>query len=64
MAIEGSQGRGNNGNQACGRAFVMGVEEARQDPNIVTGTFTLNNHYATTLFDSGADYNFVSTTFI
>ncbi|GJY47382.1 putative reverse transcriptase domain-containing protein [Tanacetum coccineum] len=27
-------------------------------------TFTLNNHYATTLFDSGADYSFVSTTFI
>ncbi|GJU40354.1 putative reverse transcriptase domain-containing protein [Tanacetum coccineum] len=38
--------------------------EARQDPNIVTGMFTLNNHFATTLFDSGADYNFVSTTFI
>ncbi|GKB16521.1 putative reverse transcriptase domain-containing protein [Tanacetum coccineum] len=64
MAIEGGQGHGNNGNQARGRAFVMGVEEARQDPNIVTGTFTLNNHYATTLFDSGADYSFVSTTFI
>ncbi|GJR34811.1 putative reverse transcriptase domain-containing protein [Tanacetum coccineum] len=30
----------------------------------MTGTFTLNNHYATTLFDSGADYSFVSTTFI
>ncbi|GKD49045.1 putative reverse transcriptase domain-containing protein [Tanacetum coccineum] len=27
-------------------------------------TFTLNNHYATILFDSGADYSFVSTTFI
>ncbi|GJU36891.1 putative reverse transcriptase domain-containing protein [Tanacetum coccineum] len=26
--------------------------------------FTLNNHFATTLFDSGADYSFVSTTFI
>ncbi|GJV04356.1 putative reverse transcriptase domain-containing protein [Tanacetum coccineum] len=40
------------------------VEEARQDPNIVMGTFTLNNHFATTLFNSGADYSFVSTTFI
>nr|GEX52875.1 hypothetical protein [Tanacetum cinerariifolium] len=29
-----------------------------------TGTFTFNNHYATTLFDSGDDYSFVSTTFI
>ncbi|GKC74040.1 putative reverse transcriptase domain-containing protein [Tanacetum coccineum] len=43
---------------------MLGAEEARQDPNIVTGTFTLNNHFATTLFDSCADYSFVSTTFI
>ncbi|GKA93763.1 putative reverse transcriptase domain-containing protein [Tanacetum coccineum] len=57
-------GHGNNGNQIHGRAFMLGAEEARQDRNIMTGTFTLNNHYATTLFDSGADYSFVSTTFI
>ncbi|GKA93760.1 reverse transcriptase domain-containing protein [Tanacetum coccineum] len=57
-------GRRNPGNQARGRAFMLGAEEAHQDPNIVTGTFTLNNHFATTLFDSGADYSFVSTTFI
>ncbi|GJU99204.1 hypothetical protein Tco_1328475 [Tanacetum coccineum] len=50
--------------KARGRDFVMGAKEARQDPNIVTGTFTLNNHYATTLFNSSADYSFVSTTFI
>ncbi|GJT57146.1 putative reverse transcriptase domain-containing protein [Tanacetum coccineum] len=51
---------------ACprGRAFMMGAEEARQDMNIMTGTFTLNNHYASTLFDSGADYSYVSTTFL
>ncbi|GJZ04680.1 putative nucleotidyltransferase, ribonuclease H [Tanacetum coccineum] len=30
----------------------------------MTGTFTLNNHLATTFFDYGADYSFVSTTFI
>ncbi|GJW20472.1 reverse transcriptase domain-containing protein [Tanacetum coccineum] len=61
----GGQGHGNNGNPARGRTFVDGVsEEAHQDPNIMTGTFTLNNHYATTLFDSGADYSFVFTTFI
>ncbi|GJR09474.1 putative reverse transcriptase domain-containing protein [Tanacetum coccineum] len=64
VAVNGGQGRGNNGNQARGRALMLGVEEARQDPNIVTGTFTLYNHYATTLFDSGANYSFVSTTFI
>ncbi|GKE23915.1 hypothetical protein Tco_1435427, partial [Tanacetum coccineum] len=58
------QGRGNPRNQAMGRAFMLGVEEACQDLNIVTGTFTLNNHFATTIFNSGADYSFVSTTFI
>ncbi|GKF00229.1 putative reverse transcriptase domain-containing protein, partial [Tanacetum coccineum] len=42
----------------------LGAEEARQDPNIVTSTFTLNNHFATALFDSVADYSFISTTFI
>ncbi|GJY47745.1 hypothetical protein Tco_0436808 [Tanacetum coccineum] len=29
LTIEGGQGRGNNGNLARGRAFVMGAEEAR-----------------------------------
>ncbi|GJU65045.1 putative reverse transcriptase domain-containing protein [Tanacetum coccineum] len=64
MAIKGGQGRGNIGNRACGWAFVMGAEEARQDPNIVTNTFTLNSHYAMTIFNSGADYSLVSITFI
>ncbi|GJT72512.1 putative nucleotidyltransferase, ribonuclease H [Tanacetum coccineum] len=40
-----------------GRAFMLGAEEACQDSNIVTGTFTLNNHFATTLLDYGAYYN-------
>ncbi|GJZ68275.1 hypothetical protein Tco_0631515, partial [Tanacetum coccineum] len=31
------QGRGNQGNQARGRAFMLGAEEARQDPNIMKG---------------------------
>ncbi|GKB44186.1 putative reverse transcriptase domain-containing protein, partial [Tanacetum coccineum] len=64
LANNEGQGRGNQGNQARGRAFMLGAEEARQDPNIMAGTFTLNDHYTTTLFDSGADYSFVSTTFI
>nr|GFA62979.1 putative reverse transcriptase domain-containing protein [Tanacetum cinerariifolium] len=34
-----------------------------EDPKVVTGTFLLNNHYATALFDSGADRSFVSTKF-
>ncbi|GKF02090.1 putative reverse transcriptase domain-containing protein [Tanacetum coccineum] len=57
-ANNGGQGRGNQGNQARGRAFMLGAEEARHDPNIVMDTFTLNNHFATILFASGADYSF------
>ncbi|GKC87948.1 hypothetical protein Tco_1148597, partial [Tanacetum coccineum] len=64
VANNEGQGRENQGNQARGRAFMLGAKEARQDLNIVTGTFTLKNHFATTLFNSGADYSFVSTTFI
>ncbi|GKA97545.1 putative reverse transcriptase domain-containing protein [Tanacetum coccineum] len=47
-----------------GKAFIVWGGTAKAATNIVTGTFTLNNHFATTLFDSGADYSFVSTTFI
>ncbi|GJU68877.1 putative reverse transcriptase domain-containing protein [Tanacetum coccineum] len=32
-----TQGRGNQGNQARGRAFMLGAEEARQVPNIMMG---------------------------
>nr|GEW22271.1 putative reverse transcriptase domain-containing protein [Tanacetum cinerariifolium] len=37
--------------------------EKNKDSNIVTGTFLLNNHYASVLFDSGTDKSFMSTTF-
>ncbi|GJU30742.1 putative reverse transcriptase domain-containing protein [Tanacetum coccineum] len=64
LAIEGNTNQGNSRNQAQGRAFCLGVAEAPQDPNIVTGTFSLNDHFATVLFDSGADYSFISTKFL
>ncbi|GJS39234.1 putative reverse transcriptase domain-containing protein [Tanacetum coccineum] len=37
VANNKGQGRGNQGNQAKGRAFMLGAEEARQDLNIMTG---------------------------
>ncbi|GJT44648.1 putative ribonuclease H-like domain-containing protein [Tanacetum coccineum] len=36
---------------------------ALQDPKVMTGTFSLNNQFATVLFDSGADFSFISTKF-
>ncbi|GJZ27937.1 reverse transcriptase domain-containing protein [Tanacetum coccineum] len=64
LTIEGNQNPRNNGNQARGRAFNVNAIEARQDHNVVTGTFSLNDHYATILFDSGADFSFISTEFV
>ncbi|GKD29103.1 reverse transcriptase domain-containing protein, partial [Tanacetum coccineum] len=36
VANNWGQGRGNNGNQTRGRAFMLGADETRQDPNIMT----------------------------
>ncbi|GJY94478.1 putative reverse transcriptase domain-containing protein, partial [Tanacetum coccineum] len=66
LALEGSQNNRSNGNQIRGRAFNVNVNamEAVQDPNVVTGTFSLNDHFVTILFDSGADFSFISTEFV
>ena len=48
---------------ARGRAFVITPEEARNDPNLVTGTFLLNDSYVSVLFDTGADKCFISDEF-
>nr|GEZ75022.1 hypothetical protein [Tanacetum cinerariifolium] len=58
----------NRGNQvgtgnAQARVYAVGNAGTNLDANIVTGTFLLNNCYASVLFDTGADRNFVSTTF-
>lgn len=55
--------RGDPGGHAHGRAFAIKQKEACQDPKVVTGTFLLNNHYASILFDSGEDRSFVSHEF-
>ncbi|GJW66333.1 reverse transcriptase domain-containing protein [Tanacetum coccineum] len=47
-------------NSAHGRAYLLRDKNAHQDPNVVTGTFLLNQHLARVLFDSGADKSFVS----
>ncbi|GJR98963.1 putative reverse transcriptase domain-containing protein [Tanacetum coccineum] len=44
-------------------AYALGVRCASLDSNVITGTFLLNNRYASILFDTGADRSFVSTTF-
>nr|GEW12602.1 putative reverse transcriptase domain-containing protein [Tanacetum cinerariifolium] len=56
-------GRNGQGGNNHGGAYQLGAVNAQEDPKVVTNTFLLNNHYATALFDSGADRSFVSTKF-
>ncbi|GJZ45759.1 putative reverse transcriptase domain-containing protein [Tanacetum coccineum] len=59
---------GGNGN-AQGWVYAVGNAEKRgnalgnPDANVVTRMFLLNNHYASILFDTGADRSFISTIF-
>ncbi|GJU34623.1 hypothetical protein Tco_1182977 [Tanacetum coccineum] len=63
LTIEGNRNSRNNRNQVKGRAINVNAIGALQDPNVVTRTFSLNHHYATVLFDSRADFSFISTSF-
>ncbi|GJR01965.1 putative reverse transcriptase domain-containing protein [Tanacetum coccineum] len=51
-----------NGN-AIAKAYAMGTAGTNLNANVVTGMFLLNNHFASILFDIGADMSFVSTAF-
>ncbi|GJR95329.1 putative reverse transcriptase domain-containing protein [Tanacetum coccineum] len=59
---------GNRGNQhgngnAPAKVYVVGNAGTNPDSNVVTGTFLLNDRYASILFNTGTDRSFISTTF-
>ncbi|GJZ63657.1 putative reverse transcriptase domain-containing protein [Tanacetum coccineum] len=54
--------QGGNGN-APAKVYAVGRAGTNPNSNVVTGTFLLNNRYASILFDTGADRSFVSTAF-
>ncbi|GJZ88686.1 reverse transcriptase domain-containing protein [Tanacetum coccineum] len=57
--------RGNpvgNGN-APEKVYAVGRAGTNPDSNVVTGTFLLNNRYASVLFDTSTDRSFISTAF-
>ncbi|GKB40231.1 putative reverse transcriptase domain-containing protein [Tanacetum coccineum] len=54
--------QGGNGN-ARAKVYAIGRAGTNLNSNVVTGTFLLNNRYASVLFDIGADKSFVSTAF-
>nr|GFB34784.1 putative reverse transcriptase domain-containing protein [Tanacetum cinerariifolium] len=58
-----NQGNQSGRNNAPARVYAVGRAGTDPNANVVTGTFLLNNRYASILFDTGADRSFVSTTF-
>ncbi|GJR14276.1 putative reverse transcriptase domain-containing protein, partial [Tanacetum coccineum] len=63
--LKNNNNRGNRvGNaKAQAKVYAVGNAGANPDNNVITGTFLLNNRYASILFDTGADRSFVSTAF-
>ncbi|GJT81667.1 putative reverse transcriptase domain-containing protein [Tanacetum coccineum] len=59
--------RGNRNAQgwvyAIGNAEKKGNASRDPESNVIMGMFLINNHYASILFDTGADRSFISTTF-
>nr|GFB20516.1 hypothetical protein [Tanacetum cinerariifolium] len=63
--------KNKDGEKVNAPGWVYAVENAEKrgnasrdpDSNVVTGTFLLNNRYASILFDTGADKSFISTGF-
>ncbi|GJW12321.1 putative reverse transcriptase domain-containing protein [Tanacetum coccineum] len=64
LALEGNRNARNNGNLAKGRAFNINAANDLQHPNVMTGTFSLDGHFGIVLFDSRADFSFISTNFV
>nr|GFA50405.1 reverse transcriptase domain-containing protein [Tanacetum cinerariifolium] len=63
--LKNNNNHGNQGgrNNALARVYAVGCAGTDPHVNVMTGTFLLNNRYASVLFDTGADRSFVSTTF-
>nr|GEZ69134.1 hypothetical protein [Tanacetum cinerariifolium] len=54
--------RARNGNVVA-KAYAVGTAGTNPNSNVVTGTFLLNNCYASILFDTSADRIFISSAF-
>nr|GEY92068.1 reverse transcriptase domain-containing protein [Tanacetum cinerariifolium] len=63
--------KNKDGGNVNAQGWVYAVRNAKKkgnasrdpDSNVITGTFLLNNRYASMLFDTGADRSFISTAF-
>ncbi|GJS38420.1 reverse transcriptase domain-containing protein [Tanacetum coccineum] len=63
--LKNKKNRGNqvSNDMAPAKVYVVGRAGTNPESNVVTGTFLLNNRYASILFNTGADRSFVTTAF-
>ncbi|XP_024965953.1 uncharacterized protein LOC112506162 [Cynara cardunculus var. scolymus] len=63
-AVGGSSSQKEEVPKARARAFQITAEEARNEPDVITGIFFVNSQLARILFDSGATNSFVSHDYV
>ncbi|GJZ91198.1 putative reverse transcriptase domain-containing protein [Tanacetum coccineum] len=63
MKNNNNWGNRDGNTRAQPKVYAVGKAGANPDNNVITGTFLLNNRYASILFDTDADRSFVSTAF-
>jgi hypothetical protein len=51
-------------NYVRGKVNHVAVEEAQEPPNVVIGTFFVNESSVVVLFDSGASHSFISAAYV
>nr|GEU34077.1 putative reverse transcriptase domain-containing protein [Tanacetum cinerariifolium] len=59
----GNQGNRNRNGNVVAKAYAVRTVRTNPNSNVVTGSFLLNNRYASILYDNGVDRSFISTTF-
>ena len=53
----------NNKTTKNARAFVLTAEEVKMIPDVIAGTFLVNDVFAKVLIDSGANQSFINISF-
>jgi hypothetical protein len=51
-------------NYVHGKVNHIALEEAQETPDVVIGTFFINDTFVVVLFDSGASHSFISTAYV
>jgi hypothetical protein len=51
-------------NYVHGKVNHVAVEKAQEAPDVLIGTFSVNNIFAVVLFDSGASHSFISAAYV